>query len=321
MAVAGIALLGYAGYSYVAQRQFEAQLEAQVPGQSTSTPAAALASEATPPAVVLPSLSQDGVSPSVTPFPTAATPVQPDATAAADLARTPTAILLTGGARLLPLPTDGADYNNLTDKPAVTPTPTTILAGVTVPTPASGAPTVLAAPSQPQGVPRGSGSPGVRLMIPKLKMNLAILQADYFTYQSNGQVISDWNVPYGAAGHLSTTAQPGEIGNAVLSGHHNLIAPNTFGLGAFAGLWNLTAGDQVNVQTADGKTQVWRVADSYPVKEGGEPLAVRIQNAQKVMSDGPTPTLTLLTCWNGKTNPLSGNTYRWVVRAELVGIN
>jgi|GEM_PF-1861712 hypothetical protein len=324
MALAGSLLLAYAAYSYTAQRRLEATLEAQIPGQNnnpaiTNTPVILLpANNPVMTTAGIPSPDATHISPSVTPLPVHVTPVQPDATTAAQLLLTPTAIFLAPQTRV---PTDTTDYTNSLSRPPVTPTPTRILAGVAVPTPESGAPTLIAAASQAAGVPRGAGSPATELIIPKLNMNVPVKPAEYVTYQSGGQVISDWNIPYDAAGHLVTTAQPGEIGNAVLSGHHNLIGPNTFGLGLFAGLWNLVQGDEIEVLTQEGKTQLWRVTDSFPVKEGGEPLSVRIEHAQEIMADTPQPTLTLITCWNGQQNPLSGNMYRWVVHAELVGIN
>ncbi len=340
MAIVGIAIIGFALYSYIAQQQLEAKLEAEVPGQAaniiTTTPVVMQASlnlsENGKPGAA-PTINVALMSPSVTPMPIGATPVQPDATTAAGLAsslsmlaqtansalpsQTAIALSALGSPTATAVPTQTTSYTSTRAKP----TPTIILAGVHVPTPVGGAPTVIAADSKPQGAERGTGSPATRLIIPKLNLNLSVISADYITYQLNGQFLSDWNVPFGAAGHLSSSAQPGEIGNAILSGHHNLTAPNTFGLGAFAGMWNLVPSDEIRVQTADGKTQLWRVTDSFPVKEGGEPIEVRIEHAQEIMADGPTPELTLLTCWNGKSNPLSGNTYRWVIHAELVGVN
>lgn len=324
MALFGSLLLAYAAYSYTTQQRLEATLEAQIPGQNnnpavTSTPVALIPSNNPAPATaVIPSPDATRISPSVTPLPVHATPVQPDATIAANLARTPTAILLTFPKSI---PTDTTDVSNSLSRPTTAPTATRILAGVAVPTPVNGAPTLIAAESQITGAPRGAGSPASRLQIPKLQMDIPIKPAAYVTYQSNGQIISDWDIPFDAAGHLITTAQPGETGNAVLSGHHNLTAPHTFGLGLFAGLWNLAQGDEIEVVTQEGKTQLWRVTESFPIKEGGEPLAVRVQHAQEIMADRPHPTLTLITCWNGQENPLSGNTYRWVIHAELVAIN
>ena len=86
-------------------------------------------------------------------------------------------------------------------------------------------------------------------------MDLEVRPSEYVTYQQSGLLYSDWNVPFDAAGHLVTTAQPGEIGNAVLSGHHNLKAAGQFGLGVFAGLWNLAVGDEIRIGTVDGKTR------------------------------------------------------------------
>lgn len=301
LALIGAIILAFAAYSYNNQIRTEQALEAQVPGQNTNLIATST------PIVLMPSLNDGNtstlappnaaaLSPSVTPLPTRATPVQPDATTAAQLALTPTAISLAPATS-----ESGATATNVASASSAYVTPT-VLSG---------------APKFP-GVPRGQGSPATRLIIAKLNMDLSIKQAEYLTYQENGQSVSDWFVPYDAAGHLVTTAQPGEIGNAILSGHHNLVGPNQFGLGKFAGLWNLVAGDQIQITTEDGKTQTWRVDQSFPIKEGGEPLAVRIEHAQQIMADTPYPELTLLTCWNGKENPLSGNTYRWIIQAELI---
>jgi hypothetical protein len=305
LALVGSVILAFAAFSYVQQKRTEDALEAQAPGVSLFN------SATTTPIVLLPAEPGSGsappiataLSPSVTPFPTQAVPNQPDATAAAQLAQTPTAISLSPR-------TVSTNGENPTGAPPPATTP-----GV------SGTAAAQVAIAKPAGVPRGSGSEAERLLIPKLNMDLAIKPANYVTFEQNGQLVSDWSVPYDSVGHLSTTAQPGEIGNAVISGHHNLVAPNKFGLGVFAGLWNLTAGDEIRIKTLDGKEQLWRVDESFPIKEGGEPLAVRIQHAEQVMGDTPTPTLTLLTCWNGQANPLSGNTFRWVIHADLVQIN
>lgn len=320
MALVGSVVLAYAAYTYVAQRQLEAELTAQIPGQiSDATPAGTpvvlmpIQQNTIPP---LPTINATVGSPSVTPFPTHPTPQQPDATSAVYVVRTATAISLIPRT---PIPTE--PFDRLLDKPTPTRTPTTLLAGVSVPPPAAGVPTIDAAAPHILGIPRGSGAVASRLQIPKLNMDLPIVTANYVTFQQSGQLVSDWNVPYDSAGHLVTSAQPGEIGNAVISGHHNLTGPGKFGLGVFAGLWNLGEGDEVRIVMQDGKTQLWRVQETFPVKEAGEPLSVRIQHAQQIMGDTPGPTLTLLTCWNGKANPLSGNTYRWVIHAQLVNVN
>ncbi len=307
MAVAGVAILLYAVYAYFSQRQLEAELTAQIPGQvlsgePTITPvvlAPAANSASTTSVAVAGALI---LSPSVTPIPAHVTPVQPDATSAANVLSTATAISLTPRT---PVPLSTRTGAQSVAAPTTAPTRVSVNA---------------AAPSS-LGKPRGTGPDAIRLMIPKLNMDLGVEPAPLITFNQGGQLVTDWDVPFDAAGHLNTTVQPGEIGNAVLSGHHNLKAPNEFGLGVFAGIWNLAIGDEIHVQTEDGKEQLWRVKETFPIKEGGEPLSVRVKNAQQIMSDTALPTLTLLTCWNGKSNPLSGNTYRWVIHAELVNIN
>ncbi len=106
----------------------------------------------------------------------------------------------------------------------------------------------------------------------------------------------------------------------VISGHNNLIGPNQFGVGLFAGLWNLQPNDVFYVVDASGRAFEYRVTKSYPLKEEGEPEAVREQHAHEILADNGQPVATLITCWNGKVAPLSGNTYRWIVNANLVGL-
>ena len=167
--------------------------------------------------------------------------------------------------------------------------------------------------------PRGTGQPGVRLVIPRMHLDVPIKEATWTTSNQQGNLYTDWNIPYDAVGHLVNTAQPGEAGNMVISGHNNLVAPNVFGVGLFAGLWDLKKGDPFYVVDKAGRAFEYRVTTSYALKEEGEPQSVRTQHAQEVLKDTGQPAATLLTCWNGPVAPLSGNTYRWIVKADLVG--
>ncbi len=167
--------------------------------------------------------------------------------------------------------------------------------------------------------PRGTGKPGVRLVIPRMQLDTAIKEAGWTTANQKGRLYSDWNLPYDAAGHLINTAQPGEAGNMVISGHNNLVGPNQFGVGLFAGLWNVKPGDMFYVIDAQGRAFEYQVTKSYPLKEEGQPAAVRAQHAQQILADNGQPVATLITCWNGPVAPLSGNTYRWIVDAMLTG--
>jgi sortase A len=171
----------------------------------------------------------------------------------------------------------------------------------------------------PGGLPRGDGADPERLVIPRLKLDTRVEEATWAMVDENGTATSEWQIPFDAVGHLVTTAKPGEAGNAVISGHQNLIGPDQFGLGKFAGLWNLATGDDVYIVDKLGRIFLFRVSNHYVLQEAGMPLSVREANFQRIMKDSNTAIATFETCWNGVQAPLSGNTYRWVVVANLVG--
>lgn len=171
----------------------------------------------------------------------------------------------------------------------------------------------------PHGLARGEGADPDRLIIPRLKLDTRIDEATWSVVDENGTPTSEWQIPFDAVAHLSTTPKPGEAGNAVISGHHNLIGPNEFGVGKFAGLWNLNVGDPIYIFDSLGRIFLFRVSNHYILKELGEPLAVREVHAQQIMQDTGVPIATFETCWNGAEAPLSGNTFRWIVVASLIG--
>ncbi len=168
-------------------------------------------------------------------------------------------------------------------------------------------------------VARGQGHAAARLVIPRITMDIPVKQATWTTNKANGLLYTDWNLPYDAGGQLQGMANPGEAGKVVLSGHNNLVGPNQFGVGLFAGLWDIKAGDDVYVVDGAGNAFVYRVTESFSLREEGEPQAVRAQHAKQVLADNGTAQLTLLTCWNGPIAPLSGNTFRWIVNTEFLG--
>ncbi len=188
-------------------------------------------------------------------------------------------------------------------------------APATVAPSAPATPTALSFP-----LPRGNGQPAVRVVIPAMKLDAPVQEATWTAAQQNGVLYSDWAVPYHAAGHLSNTARPGEAGNVILAGHHNLIGPNQFGVGLFAGLWSLKPSDPILIYDAVGRVFEYQVTKSYYIRELGRSFAVRQEHAREVLADDGQPIITLITCWNGRTAPLSGNTYRWIVSANLVGL-
>lgn len=203
-----------------------------------------------------------------------------------------------------------------TDRPA---TPT-ITRSASSPSVSSGSVTAPAATR----VPVASGvraSQAVKMLIrgSQLKKDIPVREADWVVTEQNGQWTADWNIPYDAAGHHNNTPNPGQVGNVVISGHHNLIGPNQFGVGEFAYFWNLAVGDKLYFLNSVGTAFEYVINASYPVLEQGQPLAVREQHAAQIMGPSDEPIVTLVTCWAGSQNPFSSNTYRWIVVGKLAG--
>jgi sortase family protein len=209
------------------------------------------------------------------------------------------------------------------DSPTPTEAPTDTAAPVVTPTTQQTEPPTATPTRQmivdANGLPVGLGADPARLVVPRMRLDTKVEEATWDVVNQNNQQVSEWQIPFNAAGHLKTTPKPGEAGNAVMSGHNNLTAPNTFGVGLFAGLWNLQVGDPVYITDSFGRAFLFRVSKFYYVQELGVPDAVREQHYQDMLADDGTPIITLETCWNGYQAPLSGNTYRWIVRARLVG--
>jgi len=101
------------------------------------------------------------------------------------------------------------------------------------------------------------------------------------------------------SGHLN------EGKNIVLNGHNNIYGS------VFRKLYTLKAGDEIRIGAGD-KVVTYVVEQSMILAERGQPLSVRIQNAQYIqpMNDDR---LTLISCW-----PETNNTHRVVVIARPV---
>lgn len=231
-----------------------------------------------------------------------------------------------GGGTITAVPTMAAAAPEATETPLPPPTdePTETVTATPSLTTSPTKPPPTATPTLQRvvgsaGLPRGQGSSPVRIVIPRMKLDTGVEVATWAVVEQNGSQVSEWQIPYDAVGNLVTTARPGEAGNAVISGHHNLIGPNVFGVGQFAGLWNLQPSDPIYVSDALGRTFLYEVQRYYTLKELGEPLSVREEHAKQLLADDGTAILTLETCWNGTARPLSGNTYRWIVVARLIG--
>jgi sortase A len=114
-----------------------------------------------------------------------------------------------------------------------------------------------------------------------------------------------WNVVDTFVGWHQTSKLPGAAGNVVLNGHHNIKGE------VFRYLVDVEEGDRVILYAQDN-IHYYQVTEKHILKEKGEPIEVRQQNARWI---GPTQDerLTLITCW-----PYTNNTHRLIVVAKPV---
>lgn len=190
-----------------------------------------------------------------------------------------------------PLPTDTPELGpSLADNPLV----------VEESTPA--APANTPAPA----VTPVEGSPITRIVAPTIGLDTSVIGVGWKTITlDNGGTANVWVVADYAAGWHKNSALPGQGGNIVLSGHHNINGE------VFRHTIDLNVGDIVTLYEGD-QTFNYAVEDKFIVKDKGEPEAVRRENAKWI---GPfnEERLTLVTCW-----PYTNNTHRAIVIAKPV---
>jgi sortase A len=142
-----------------------------------------------------------------------------------------------------------------------------------------------------------------RIIIESAGIDTSVVPVGWSVLEQNGRKFSVWDVASFAAGWHETSAFPGQSGNTVLAGHNNLKGE------VFRYLVDVQEGDEVDLYVGD---EVYRyyVEHRLIVKEKGEPLEVRQQNAQWI---APTDDarVTLVTCW-----PYTSNTHRVIVVAK-----
>ncbi|HHB91119.1 MAG TPA: sortase [Anaerolineae bacterium] len=219
--------------------------------------------------------------PTWTPTPTAAFPHNPTATRASGPTSTPTPFSL----------------------PTATPRPRVDAAGPwTIPTVAP--------------LPSGQGRVPVRVRIPKVGLDAPIEPMGWHWVEDARGRRTEWDVPRFAAGHHIDSAFPGELGNMVLSGHHNIGGAVFAPIATIGEPDNpLALGDTIIVEDALGRQFTYRITSWRRFPEANASVAVRRENASYLL---PTdfPQLTLITCW-----PLESNTHRVIITAALTQIH
>ena len=151
--------------------------------------------------------------------------------------------------------------------------------------------------------PRTAASPPTRIVAKSINLDTPVIETGWVQVEKDGVMTNVWVVADYVAGWHENSSLPGEGGNIVLSGHHNIKGE------VFRYIVDLEVGDTVSL-FVDDQQYDYAVSDKFIVKDKGEPDSVRRANAKWI---GPfnEERLTLVTCW-----PYNNNTHRVIVIAK-----
>ena len=143
-----------------------------------------------------------------------------------------------------------------------------------------------------------------KIEIPAIGLVAPVKIAEFNFTDLEGETFGQWIPPdeFAAAWHPDS-ALLGKTGNTVIDGHHN-----EFGK-VFGKLIDLESGDIIYVY-AKGKKYSFVIANKMILEERGQPLEVRMQNAEW-LGKTDDERLTLVTCW-----PAKSNTHRLILVAR-----
>jgi len=226
------------------------------------------------------------------------------------------ALLLVAGGGLLRAygvmqahPTRGAPL--VGEETPTAPTVTVVLSGASMqlgPTAAAAAtrlppPTPIATPGPASERPAAP----LRIIVPAVGIDARVVDVGWHVVDFGDEVHGVWETVLGAAGHHRGSADPGQLGNCVLSAHSS-----DAGGAVFRRLGELGVGDVVELHTVDGQRYRYIVSTTLMMDELSATVAEKREHAEWLdPTDGPV--LTLVTCWPSWTY-----THRIVVRADLV---
>lgn len=159
---------------------------------------------------------------------------------------------------------------------------------------------------QPSYLANGSLLYPVHLAAPAIGLTTEVKPLGWRQVMQGEEEVSIWHMVDKAAGWHLNSAVPGQVGNAVISGHNNI------GGSVFRKLDRLQPGDEITVQTNVGTEVAYTVAEVKIVPEKYASAAQREANAQAI-SATTDERLTLITCW-----PANSNTHRVIVVAYPV---
>ncbi len=153
-----------------------------------------------------------------------------------------------------------------------------------------GALPVVPTPSpEPTPTPKPKMPPPTRIQIPSVGIDTTVVEVGYRIVEIQGMQVIEWEVADYAAGHHSTSANPGEGGNIVITGHNDWKGE------VFRTLEYVKLGDEVILTSAAGVFR-YRVTEIHYRKEVGVPLEERIATG-RFLDPMPEERVTLVTCW------------------------
>jgi sortase A len=151
----------------------------------------------------------------------------------------------------------------------------------------------------------------VRIIIPALGLDAPVQPMGWRVVGDH----TEWELPDNAAGHHIDSAFPGESGNVVISGHHNIggrVFAQISRIGEPGVAFGL--GDEIILEDEVVRRFVYRVTGWRRIPEKGASPADRQENASYLIQTD-SPQLTLITCW-----PADSNTHRVIIMAALTEI-
>lgn len=149
----------------------------------------------------------------------------------------------------------------------------------------------------------------VRLFVPEIDLEAPIAPIGLKYIEIGGVRQSIWDVPNRrVAGWHETSEKIGVPGNTVLNGHNTSYGE------VFRYLYKLDVGATILIEAEDGATYTYTVTERLLLPEAGQPVQVRIENAQYILPTADER-LTLVTC-----HPYNSLAYRLLIIAHPVAL-
>ncbi|HOW91893.1 MAG TPA: sortase [Anaerolineaceae bacterium] len=145
-----------------------------------------------------------------------------------------------------------------------------------------------------------------RIEIPAIQLDAPVIAADHRYTEVEGATFGQWLAPsFFAAGWHPDSALPGEVGNTVINGHHNIDGE------VFADLVNVMEGDTILLRAGERSFE-YVVTNRMILPETFMDAATRLDNA-RWLGRSDDERLTLVTCW-----PKESYTHRLILVAVPV---